>query len=41
MNMKTTFAMAAILAVPGLPLVAQEKTKAKPAIEKASARFQF
>jgi len=37
MNMKTTFAMAAILAVPGLPLVAQEKTKAKPAIEKASA----
>ncbi len=37
MNKKTAFALAAILALPGLPLVAQDKTKSKPSIEKTSA----
>lgn len=37
MNVKTTFALAAVLALPGLLLVAQEKTKSKSTIEKASA----
>lgn len=37
MNKKTVFTLAAILALPGLPLAAQEKTKSKPTVEKTAA----